>query len=416
MAAGLDDRGVAAGFGRGRLDRLVARAGFLPPAARLGLRNALRQRRRSAATVAQLTLAVAAALALLGLGGSIGSTIDDVYDHLDYDVVVQADDGAPSFDAAARRTVEGVDGVADAAPVLVREVEHADSETLITAMGLDPDGHYRPGLSAGRWLTDDELAAGAPVAVLGPAAARAMGAEVGDHVELATATGTLDVEVVGVDAANLNVGLAAFVPRVTLAEASGLAADAAGELWIQVEPGAGGTADPDAIDRAALAVDDALGAEGYALDVERTYVQRADEQAGLDAILAVQRLMGLLIVGVSMLGLVNTITMGVIERTRELGVMRCLGARARDVRRSLTAETLALVAAGWLLGVPAGWLLLQGLRRVALSLTDMDLPSVYPPGNAALVLVGAAVLALGALVLPRRRAVRLRPGVALRYQ
>ena len=168
VAAGLDDRGVAAGFGRGRLDRVVARAGFLPPAARLGLRNALRQRRRSAATVAQLTLAVAAALALLGLGGSIGATIDDVYDHLDFDVVVQADDGAPSFDAAARRTVEGVDGVADAAPVLVREVEHAESETLITALGLDPDGHYRPDLSAGRWLSDDELAAGAPVAVLGP--------------------------------------------------------------------------------------------------------------------------------------------------------------------------------------------------------------------------------------------------------
>ena len=63
-------------------------------------------------------------------------------------------------------------------------------------------------------------------------------------------------------------------------------------------------------------------AEGYTLDVERTYVQRADEQAGIDAILAVQRLLGLLIVGVSMLGLVNTITMGVIERTREIGVLR----------------------------------------------------------------------------------------------
>ena len=141
------------------LDRLVARAGLLPPSARLGLRNALRQRRRSAATVAQLTLAVAAALALLGLGGSIGATIDDVYDHLDYDVVVQSDDGAPAFDAAARRVVEGVDGVADAAPVLVGDVEHGGDDTLLDAMGLDPGGHYLPALDAGRWLTDDELAA-----------------------------------------------------------------------------------------------------------------------------------------------------------------------------------------------------------------------------------------------------------------
>jgi putative ABC transport system permease protein len=224
------------------------------------------------------------------------------------------------------------------------------------------------------------------------------------------------VEVVGVDSANLNVGMGLFLPRLTLAHASGLPADAAGELWITVDGSGGRTADHTAIDRAALAVDDALGGAGYTLDVERAYVQQAEEQAGIDAVLAVQRLLGLLIVGVSMLGLVNTITMGVIERTREIGVLRVLGARARDVRRSLRAETLALVAAGWLLGVPAGWVMLQGLRQVALALTDMDLPSVYPPGNAALVLVGAAALALGALVLPRRRAVRLRPGIALRYQ
>ena len=173
VAEGLDDRGVAAGFGAGRLDRLVARAAFLPPAARLGLRNALRQRRRSAATVAQLTLAVAAALSLLGLGASIKATIDDVYDHLDFDVVVQSDDGAPTFDAAARRVVEGVDGVADAAPVLVSEVEHGDSR--LSAAGLEPGGHYRPALAAGRWLTDDELAGDARVAVFGPAAAPAGG-------------------------------------------------------------------------------------------------------------------------------------------------------------------------------------------------------------------------------------------------
>ena len=417
VADGLNGRGAAAGAGTRRLDRWAARVGVLPASARLGLRNVLRQRRRSATTVAQITVAVAAALALLGLGGSIGATIDDVYDHLDHDVVVQADDGAPDFDAAARRLVEDVDGVAAVSPVLVKEVDLGDA--TLTAVGIDAGAPYRPDLADGRWLADDELDGGEPVAVLGPAAARDAAVEAGDRITLTTAGGPLEVEVVGIDSANLDVGLGVFLPRATLAAASGAAADAASELWVSVEGTGSGpatAADHDAIDRTALAVDDALGAGGYALDVERTYVQRADEQEGLDAILAVQRLMGLLIVGVGMLGLVNTITMGVIERTRELGVLRCLGARARDIRRSLRAETLALVAAGWLLGVPAGWVLLQGLRQVALALTDMELPSVYPLADAALVLAGAAVLALGALVLPRRRAVRLRPGVALRYE
>ena len=49
---------------------------------------------------------------------------------------------------------------------------------------------------------------------------------------------------------------------------------------------------------------------------------------------------GLLIVAISMLGLVNAITMDIIERTREIGVLRCLGARARDLRRIFRTETL----------------------------------------------------------------------------
>jgi putative ABC transport system permease protein len=97
-------------------------------------------------------------------------------------------------------------------------------------------------------------------------------------------------------------------------------------------------------------------------------------------------------------------------------VLRCLGARGRDIRRALTAESLTLVVAGWLIGVPVGWLLLQGMRRIALSLTDMDIPSVFPLANPPLVLAGTALLALSALALPGRRATRMRPGAALRYQ
>ena len=65
--------------------------------------------------------------------------------------------------------------------------------------------------------------------------------------------------------------------------------------------------------------------------------------------------LGLLIVAISMVGLVNAITMGVLERTREIGMLRCVGARARDVRGIFATEGLVVAVLGWLLGVPLGW-------------------------------------------------------------
>jgi putative ABC transport system permease protein len=64
-------------------------------------------------------------------------------------------------------------------------------------------------------------------------------------------------------------------------------------------------------------------------------------------------LLGFLIVAMSMVALANAITMNVLDRTRETGILRCIGARARDVRRIFTTEGITLALAGWLLGVPS---------------------------------------------------------------
>jgi ABC-type lipoprotein release transport system permease subunit len=51
---------------------------------------------------------------------------------------------------------------------------------------------------------------------------------------------------------------------------------------------------------------------------------------------------GLLVVAIALMGLVSALTMGVIERTREIGVLRCLGARASHVRRVFGAEGVVI--------------------------------------------------------------------------
>ncbi len=51
---------------------------------------------------------------------------------------------------------------------------------------------------------------------------------------------------------------------------------------------------------------------------------------------------------------INTITMAVLERTREIGVLRSIGGHARDIRRIFGTEGLVVALAGWVIGIPLG--------------------------------------------------------------
>ncbi|MGZ4338055.1 MAG: ABC transporter permease [Gaiellaceae bacterium] len=116
-----------------------------------------------------------------------------------------------------------------------------------------------------------------------------------------------------------------------------------------------------------------------------------------------------------MTGLANALTMSVLERTREIGILRSIGARARDIRRIFSAETLTLALTGWLIGVPLGYLLDVFLVWLVRNVVNVSITLAFPAGNLVLALIGTVLLALLVTVLPIRRAVRYRPGDALRY-
>jgi lipoprotein-releasing system permease protein len=107
--------------------------------------------------------------------------------------------------------------------------------------------------------------------------------------------------------------------------------------------------------------------------------------------------------------------MNVIERTREIGVLRCVGARARDIRRAFAAESVVQAGLGWVIGLPLGLLLSWLLSRLTLIIMQLEIATVFDPATALIVL--AATVALAALVVlgPVRRATRINPGDALRY-
>jgi putative ABC transport system permease protein len=117
----------------------------------------------------------------------------------------------------------------------------------------------------------------------------------------------------------------------------------------------------------------------------------------------------------SLFGIINTLTMSVIERTREIGVLRALGASRWQVRRAIADESLVIGLIGALLGIAVG----TGLGAALLQGLAAGVPGVvYRPPVTTMVIVAIAGLVLGliASILPARRAARLDVIRAISYE
>jgi ABC-type antimicrobial peptide transport system permease subunit len=127
-------------------------------------------------------------------------------------------------------------------------------------------------------------------------------------------------------------------------------------------------------------------------------------------------ILGLVVVAIMLIGLVSALSTGIIERTREVGILRCLGARARLIRRLFSAEAMTKAVAGWAFGVLLGWLIYQGLLTLLLHDAALTLPQEFPPVIPLIALLSVLALTLIVIRGPLRRATRIQPGKALRYQ
>ena len=396
---------------RSVIDRLTERMRSVSRPVLLSLRNTFRRKARLALTLTTLTLGGAIFIGVLSLRASLLSTLDAALDYWRYDVEVSF----PQSERADRVIEEArqVPGVID-----------AETWTYTGMQRVRPDGHDGPSIFAigtppqtrmidpvlveGRWLhPDDEDAI-----VLNTAAAKLEpDLHVGDSVTFKIGKKETTWQVVGLVRATLT-GPVAYAAQPTLARLT----HAQGQAnRVQVI-----TADhtPAAQRAASEALKAHFDDSGMKVSSSQTISGiREGVVKQFDIIVYLMAAMAVLMAVVGGLGLAGTMGINVLERSREIGVLRAIGASTGAVLRIVLVEGLLVGALSWvsgaLLSLPISKLMADAIGQALLN-ARLDF-AFSAPGAGLWLLVVLALAALASL-LPATRAARITVREVLAYE
>ncbi|MDN4162602.1 ABC transporter permease [Nocardioides abyssi] len=352
--------------------------------------NGLRNPRRTTATASALMIGLTLACTMAIVGDSAKATVDrSVAESFVGDYVVSSAFGGEFSPAIADRMAE-VDGVAS----VLRE-RFAFGERDGDGQGVsatDPDTVDDLGLTLVEG-TADPLRDG--TVVVEESWAEDEGLTVGDTVTLDLPTGEARWEVVGLFEDNPIVFFPLLTTVDTLLDAG--FADRDNYVVVDAEDGARGAGLQERLEE--------VVADSPVVTVKDEAGFAAEQREPIDQlVLMIFALLGLALV-IAVLGIVNTLALSVIERTREVGLLRAIGLSRAQLRLMITLESVVIAVLGAVLGTVLGTFFGVALMR-ALRDEGLDVVSV-PVGQLAAFLAVAVVVGVLAAVLPARRAARL---------
>ncbi|MGW5424815.1 ABC transporter permease [Streptomyces sp. NPDC003943] len=370
------------------------------PVGRMAERNALRNPRRTGATGAALMIGLALVACLSVVGSSmVASATEELDRSVGADFIVRSEGGQPIVPQA------------EAAVAKAAGLDHVTRYKWVDATVTDARGRQeKTGLVAAdpSYAQDvrRETTAGSLAEAYGPGAmsvggdyAAKHGVRVGDRLTVAFTGGrqtTLRVAAITsddarIDKGRMSVGLMTaerYVP-----------ADRMPRSFLVF-----GTAKDGQEDAAYASMKAALKPyPQYKVADQADYKQELKDQVG-QLLNIVYGLLALAII-VAVLGVVNTLALSVVERTREIGLMRAIGLSRRQLRRMIRLESVVIALFGALLGLVLGmgWgtAAQQLLALEGLGVLDIPWPTIVA------VFVGSAFVGLFAALVPAFRAGRM---------
>jgi putative ABC transport system permease protein len=405
--------GLRSDFGRTWVDRLVGRIRRLPGSLALSLRNTFRRKARVALTLLTLMVGGVMFIMVMSARSSVDNTLESLLDDFGYDVMV-------GFDGPYRVTrlvevAERVPGVTRA-EVWGREYEArmslnptGEMEREVHLWGVPSDSElFSPRIISGRTLLPEDDHA----ILLNSQIAADENIRVGDEIELIIGERASTWTVVGLVLNIRNQYRDSFVSFHALARATA----SVNRGWLMMV--ASEAHDPATQQRLVRDLRDAY----TACRLEIAWLQSAtearyEEQSQFNLITYLMLAMAALAAIVGGAGLMSTMSINVVERAREIGVMRAIGATAMIIVKITVAEGILLGILSWVLAVPLSYPGAHLLSRVVgVAWIKIPLDFSYSVGGMLLWLGVVVLLSASASMWPALRATRVSVREALAYE
>ena len=394
-----------------RLQQAIGRRlTWVPQTTWLGLRNMFRKHGRAILTILALTLSGTTFLAITNASYAIGTQVETLYESYHFDVQVNQIAGTPQDAVQFRDRLLTMPNV--------QSVERFGSESITTRWGnlnlsaVEEDTRmYHPSLVAGRWFTPHER----QVMLLSDDGANSMGLKVGDTIIFSEEEHVATWRIIGL-VHDPNVTLGSRGSAITSAENL--------NLLVGLEPSAGAewniqarNESPAAVDALATQLMTRLNRGTNTLQFTVTPAQHIIQQSQnqFSDLYSMFYIVASVIALIGALSLYTTLTSSVMERQREIGIWRAMGARGRQVAGVFWVEGMALGVIAWVTGVVISIPLAYGFLQL-LGLLLLHASFTFDPRLLVIMLVVILVIALLASCGPMVRAARVRIVDLLRYE
>jgi putative ABC transport system permease protein len=373
---------------------------------KLGRRNSSRNPRRTAITAAAVMIGIALITGISTIVSSVSRSIDRaVNEQMQADLVIagqQTSEIPPVLDQPAYDRVKNLPEVTNAAAVSMEFFARVNDSGGAVVWAYDDWGAARQALEI-RPGSGDIDSIGRGEIIVDEQTAKNGKYTVGDRITLALPKGERTFTLVGVTGrTQVNGGYV-----ISIDDARDLFRSANWtQAYLKLADGASVT-------------DVKREVDGILADSPEVTAQTREEFVSgqtlfFDFLLAAVQVLLLVAIAISVLGVINTLVLSVLERTRELGMLRAIGLRRGQTMRMITVESVVISLFGTILGLGVG----LGLGvAVVDALRDQGITdTALPWGLMILYVLAAAVIGVGAAIIPAIRAAKLNVLAAISYE